>query len=144
MVARNAPVLRALSSDGKSYGLAQLKLSIKDKMPLRNKRGSVSRSAFAALIAVSSLPLLCAGQKNVFAEAGFPEQPHVNAASAAADSLHCPLQEGVTTFVVQVPKGSDHVTFINENTAVRGELRISVSSDKLAASDSRWTPVDFK
>jgi hypothetical protein len=45
----------------------------------------------------------------------------VNAASAAADSLHCPLQEGVTTFVVQVPKGSDHLTFINENTAVRGD-----------------------
>ena len=66
----------------------------------------------------------------------------MNAASAAADSLHCPLQEGVTTFVVQVPKGSDHLTFIDENTAVRGELRISVSSDKLAASDSRWTSVD--
>ena len=139
---RNALVLRALSSDGKSDGLAQSKLSIKDMIPLRNKRRSVRRSAFAALLAVSSLPLLCAGQKDVFAESGFREQPHVTAASTAVDSLHCPLQEGMTTFVVQVPKGSDHLTFINENAAVRGELRISVSSDKLAASDPRWTSVD--
>ena len=139
---RNAPVLRALSSDGKSDGLAQSKLSIKDMIPLRNKRRSVRRSAFAALLAVSSLPLLCAGQKDFLAEVGFPGQSHVSTASAVADSLHCPLQEGVTTFVVQVPKGGDHLTFINENTAARGELRIFVSNEKLAASDPRWTSVD--
>jgi hypothetical protein len=133
-------VLRALSSIGNSGGLAQSKLSIKDMIPLRNKRGSVSRSALAALLAISSLPLICAGREDVLGT-GSPGQSHVNAASAAAASLRCPLQEGLTTFVVQVPKGGDCLTFINENAAVRGELRISVSNDKLAASDPRWTPV---
>jgi hypothetical protein len=138
---RRSLVLRALSSTGKSGGLAQSKLSIEDMIPLGNKRGSVSRSALAALLAISSLPLICAGREDVLGKAESPGQPHANAASVAAASLRCPLQEGVTTFVVQVPKGGDCLTFINENAAVRGELKISVSNDKLAANDPRWTSV---
>lgn len=110
---------------------------------LRNEKRSVGRRALA-LLAVFSLPLICTGQEDVPAVAGPLAQTHVNTTDSAADSLRCPLREGVTTFVVRLPKGSqrDRFTFINENAAVRGELKISVSNDKLAASDPRWTSVD--
>lgn len=71
-------------------------------------------------------------------------QDQPNALRAGEELLSCPLQEGETTFVVSLPKGSqrDRFTFVNKNTAARGELRISVSNYKLPPSDPKWTVVD--
>jgi hypothetical protein len=72
-------------------------------------------------------------------------------ASAAAlimedDTLSCPLQEGDTTFIISFPKTSllDRFTFINENAGVRGEMKIAVSNDQLAANSPKWTDVSGK
>jgi hypothetical protein len=72
-------------------------------------------------------------------------------ASAAAsvmegDTLTCPLQEGETTFIISFPKTSllDRFTFINENAGVRGEMKIAVSNDQLAANSPKWTDVSGK
>src|SRR5438093_13418921 len=51
------------------------------------------------------------------------------------DAINCPLREGDTTFIVSLVGSPtlDRFTVINENTATRGELRIAVSNEKLAA-----------
>jgi hypothetical protein len=58
-------------------------------------------------------------------------------------TLSCPLEEGETTFIISFPKTSllDRFTFVNENAAAQGELRIAVSNYQLPAISSRWTPV---
>ena len=60
------------------------------------------------------------------------------------DTISCSLPEGDTTFIISLERSSplDRFTFINENTAVRGELRIAVSNKKLSADSDKWTPVD--
>jgi hypothetical protein len=62
------------------------------------------------------------------------------------DTLSCPLQEGETTFIISFPKASllDRFTFINENAAVRGEMKIAVSKDQLPADSPKWTDVSGK
>ncbi|HXM73849.1 MAG TPA: hypothetical protein VN904_01135, partial [Chthoniobacterales bacterium] len=71
-----------------------------------------------------------------------------NAAAAALimddDTVSCPLQEGETNFVIALPKTSllDRFTFLNENAAARGELRIAVSNYRLPANSPKWTPVE--
>jgi len=62
------------------------------------------------------------------------------------DTLSCPLQEGETTFIISFPKTSllDRFTFINENAAVRGEMKIAVSNDQLPADSPKWTDVSGK
>ena len=71
-----------------------------------------------------------------------------NAAAAALimddDTVSCPLQEGETNFVIALPKTSllDRFTFLNENAAARGELRIAVSNYRLPAKSPKWTPVE--
>jgi hypothetical protein len=62
------------------------------------------------------------------------------------DTLSCPLQEGETTFIISFPKASllDRFTFINENAAVRGEMKIAVSNDQLPADSPKWTDVSGK
>ena len=62
------------------------------------------------------------------------------------DTLRCPLQEGETTFIISFPKTSllDRFTFINENAAVRGEMKIAVSNDQLPADSPKWTDVSGK
>jgi hypothetical protein len=64
----------------------------------------------------------------------------------ADDTLSCPLQEGETTFIISFPKTSllDHFTFINQNAAVRGEMKIAVSNDQLPADSPKWTDVSGK
>ena len=59
------------------------------------------------------------------------------------DTLSCPLQEGDTTFIISFPKTSllDHFTFVNENAAVQGEMKIAVSNDRLPADSPKWTEV---
>jgi hypothetical protein len=60
------------------------------------------------------------------------------------DTISCPLQGGDTTFVIALPKAAllDRFTFVNENAAARGELKISVSNYRLPASSSKWTEVE--
>ena len=60
------------------------------------------------------------------------------------DTISCPLREGDTTFIISLARSStlDRFTFINENTAARGELRIAVSNEKLSADSDKWMPVD--
>ena len=60
------------------------------------------------------------------------------------ETLSCPLQEGITTFVLKLPTTSllDHFTFVNENAAAAGELKISVSNYQLPATSPKWVDVD--
>jgi hypothetical protein len=60
------------------------------------------------------------------------------------ETLSCPLQEGITTFVMKLPNTSllDHFTFVNENAAAAGELKISVSNYQLPAKSAKWVDVD--
>ena len=58
-------------------------------------------------------------------------------------AISCPLQGGDTTFVIALPKVAsiDRFTFVNENAAAHGELRIAVSNYRLPADSSKWTEV---
>jgi hypothetical protein len=60
------------------------------------------------------------------------------------DTVSCALHEGETTFIIALPKKSlpDRFTFLNENAAACGELRIAVSNAPLAADSPQWTEVD--
>ncbi|MFN2477061.1 MAG: hypothetical protein ABR526_12070 [Chthoniobacterales bacterium] len=60
------------------------------------------------------------------------------------DTLSCPLQEGQTTFIITLPGTTvvDRFTFLNEAAAARGEFKIAVSNDMLAATSPKWTEVD--
>jgi hypothetical protein len=60
------------------------------------------------------------------------------------ETLSCPLQEGETTFVIKLPATAqlDRFTFVNENAAAAGNLKISVSNYKLPAASPKWTDVD--
>jgi hypothetical protein len=76
-------------------------------------------------------------------------RPHiVDPTSAAAvideSTVSCPLRAGETTFVIALPKSSapDRLTFVNENAAASGELKIAVSDLHLPANSPNWTEVD--
>ena len=60
------------------------------------------------------------------------------------DTVSCVLREGETTFIIQLPKNSprDRFTFLNENAAACGELRIAVSDSPLPADSPKWTEVE--
>jgi hypothetical protein len=60
------------------------------------------------------------------------------------DTVTCLLQEGETNFVIELPQTTllDRFTFLNENAAARGELRIAVSNRRLPASSPEWTEVE--
>ena len=60
------------------------------------------------------------------------------------DTLNYPLAEGDTTFVVSFPRIStlDRFTFVNENAAAEGEMRIAVSNYRLPASSRKWIEVN--
>jgi hypothetical protein len=60
------------------------------------------------------------------------------------DTIRCPLKEGVTTFIVSLPGEVmvDRFSFINENAAARGELKIAVSNCSLPPASSEWKPVE--
>ena len=68
--------------------------------------------------------------------------------SAAAfidgNTVSCALREGETTFIIELPKNatSDRFTFLNQNAAACGELRIAVSNSPLAVDSPKWTEVD--
>ena len=59
-------------------------------------------------------------------------------------TISCSLREGETTFLIALPKGAPHdrFTFVNENAAACGELRIAVSNSPLPADSTKWVEVD--
>jgi hypothetical protein len=71
-------------------------------------------------------------------------QTEKNVLTLDNDTISYSLPEGDTTFIISLVRISplDRFTFINENTAARGELRIAVSNEKLSADSGKWTPVD--
>jgi hypothetical protein len=60
------------------------------------------------------------------------------------DTLNYPLTEGDTTFLVSFPRTSalDRFTFVNENAAASGELKIAVSNYRLPAKSPKWNEVN--
>ena len=60
------------------------------------------------------------------------------------DTLSYPLEEGETTFIIAFPRASllDRFSFVNENAAAEGEMKMSVSNYRLPASSPRWTEVN--
>ena len=74
-----------------------------------------------------------------------PNEPSLSSAALLRDRmLSCPLQEGLTTFVITLPNTVvlDRFTFVNENAAAAGELKISVSNYQLPATSPKWVEVD--
>jgi hypothetical protein len=70
--------------------------------------------------------------------------PQSTAAFIDRETISCSLKEGETTFIVALPKGArgERLTFLNENAAACGELRIAVSNSPLPADSPKWTEVD--
>ena len=60
------------------------------------------------------------------------------------ETISCALPEGLTTFIIALPKNGlpDRLTFLNENAGARGELRIAVANSALPANSSKWTEVE--
>jgi hypothetical protein len=72
------------------------------------------------------------------------KESSVNALLLDDDTLNYPLPEGDTTFVIAFPKISalGRFTFVNENGAAAGEIKIAVSNYRLAANSSKWIEVN--
>ena len=73
--------------------------------------------------------------------------PNVQQSTAAfvdQNTISCALKEGETTFIIELPNNAprDRFTFLNENAAACGELRIAVSNSRLPADSPKWTQVD--
>lgn len=60
------------------------------------------------------------------------------------NTLSCPLPQGDTAYVIELPGIAllDRFTFINQNAAAQGALEVSVSNYRLAPDDSRWIAVE--
>ncbi|MEY2506769.1 MAG: hypothetical protein QOH01_1098 [Verrucomicrobiota bacterium] len=60
------------------------------------------------------------------------------------DTLNYPLSEGDTTFVISFPRTSTlaRFTFVNENAAATGEIKIAVSNYRLPANSRKWIDVN--
>src|SRR5436305_4118498 len=73
-----------------------------------------------------------------------PDAHKSSAAFVDPETISCALREGETTFIIQLPRHSsaDRFTFLNENAAACGELRIAVSDSALPADTPKWTEVD--
>lgn len=59
------------------------------------------------------------------------------------DTLSYPIQKGETTFLLTFPRVSllDRFTFVNENAAAEGEMKLFVSNSRLEADSPRWVEV---
>jgi hypothetical protein len=112
-------------------------------------------AALASLILLAALRVsVAAGDSITQVECTMPDGHVVEVPNAAAnqeaalladnETLRCALQEGRTTFVIKLPAGPlrDRFTFVNENAAAAGKLKISVSNDPLPADSSKWVDVD--
>src|SRR5438034_9014021 len=76
--------------------------------------------------------------------AALNSQSEKNILTLDNNTVSCSLREGDTTFIISLVRSSplDRFTFIKQNTAVRGELRLAVSNEKLSADSDKWTTVD--
>ena len=119
-----------------------------------SNRGRVS-AVFTSLVLVAALRLSAAASDSAAeVECTMPDGrliavPNTTTNQDAArlsdnETLKCALQEGRTTFVIKLPTDSQHdrFTFVNENIAAAGKLRISVSNDQLPANSPQWVEVD--
>jgi|tagenome__1003787_1003787.scaffolds.fasta_scaffold20989851_4 hypothetical protein len=72
------------------------------------------------------------------------QDPTATALIMEDDTVTCVLQEGETNFVIELPDVSvpDRFTFLNENGKARGELKISVSNQRLAPNSAAWKEVE--
>ena len=70
--------------------------------------------------------------------------PQQSAVFVDNDTISCVLKEGETTFIIELSRNTppDRFTFLNENAAACGELRIAVSDSPLSADSPKWTEVD--
>src|SRR5205085_3805287 len=84
------------------------------------------------------------GQLAALSTATAPDKSKSSAAFIDHNTISCALREGETTFIIELPKNSssDRFTFLNENAAACGELRIAVSDSALPADSPKWTEVD--
>ncbi|PYK31590.1 MAG: hypothetical protein DME57_03160 [Verrucomicrobia bacterium] len=84
------------------------------------------------------------GQLAALSATTAPEKSKSSAAFIDHNTISCALHEGETTFIIELPKdsSSDRFTFLNENAAACGELRIAVSDAALPADSPKWTEVD--
>ena len=73
-----------------------------------------------------------------------PARHTPTAAFVDNDTISCVLKEGETTFIIELPNNAprDRFTFLNENAAACGELRIAVSDSPLPPDSPKWTEVD--
>ena len=73
-----------------------------------------------------------------------PTAHQSSAAFVDSNTVSCALKEGETTFIIELPRNasSDRFTFLNENAAACGELRIAVSNSPLPVDSPKWTEVD--
>ena len=71
-------------------------------------------------------------------------EPGATALIMEDDTVTCLLQEGETNFVIELPQAAslDRFTFLNENAAAKGELKISVSNHRLSPDSTGWTDVE--
>ena len=72
------------------------------------------------------------------------QEPNAAALIMDDDTVTCVLQEGETNFVIELPDVAvpDRFIFLNENGKARGELKISVSNQRLAPRSSEWKEVE--
>ena len=72
------------------------------------------------------------------------QDPNATALIMEDDTVTCVLKEGETDFVIELPHVSvpDRFTFLNENGNAHGELKISVSNQRLAPKSPHWKEVD--
>jgi hypothetical protein len=73
-----------------------------------------------------------------------PQIRESTAAFVDGNTVSCALNEGETTFIIELPKNatSDRFTFLNQNADACGELRIAVSDSALPVDSPKWTQVD--
>jgi len=59
-------------------------------------------------------------------------------------TIHCPLREGETVFIIALPRAGalGRLQLINENATASGELKIAVANSRLSAGSPEWTNVD--
>jgi hypothetical protein len=109
--------------------------------------GFLAQNVFSAPIAQSDEPKIeCLLPNGQF---GSVQRPHNTDATSAVSviddtTVSCPLRAGETTFVIALPKNGDRdrLTFVNENMAASGELKIAVSDSRLDATSPKWTQID--
>ena len=97
----------------------------------------MSQAPFRIAPALGALVFLLIAVQSIVGESGA-------CAAEEGKTLRYSLQEGETTFILPVPKASmlNEFKFVNDNPAIRGELKIAVSDSCLAANDPKWTLVN--